>query len=79
MSLRKLLALSALSLGVSSVLPAQAMQNAPATLGPVPAAMLAYEASEDPNFIDRTKSPGTWPADWPALCGKAPRVTKPRY
>jgi hypothetical protein len=43
------------------------------------AAMLAYEASEDPNFIDRTKSPGTWPADWPALCGKAPRVTKPRY
>ncbi len=43
------------------------------------AAMLAYEASEDPNFIDRTKSPGTWPADWPALCGKAPRVTRPRY
>jgi hypothetical protein len=40
------------------------------------AAMLAYEASEDPNFIDRTKSPGTWPADWPALCGKAPRVSR---
>ena len=43
------------------------------------AAMLAYQASEDPNFIDRTKSPWTWPADWPALCGKAPRKTKPRY
>jgi carboxypeptidase Q len=42
------------------------------------AAMLAYEASEDPTFIDRTKSPGTWPANWPTNCGKAPRVTKPR-
>ena len=43
------------------------------------AAMLAYLASEDPTFIDRTKSPGTWPADWPANCGDAPRKTKPRF
>ena len=42
------------------------------------AAMLAYLASEDPEFISRQKSPGTWPADWPANCGKAPRKTKPR-
>ena len=42
------------------------------------AAMLAYEASEDPEFITRDRSPGTWPATWPANCGKAPRVTKPR-
>ncbi|MEO8451244.1 MAG: M20/M25/M40 family metallo-hydrolase, partial [Gemmatimonadota bacterium] len=38
-------------------------------------AMLAYLASEDPEFIAREKSPGTWPADWPANCGKAPRKT----
>ena len=43
------------------------------------AAMLAYLASEDPVFIDRTKSPGTWPANWPANCGDAPRTTRPRY
>ena len=43
------------------------------------AAMLAYLASEDPTFIDRTKSPGTWPADWPANCGNAPRKTNPRF
>jgi hypothetical protein len=43
------------------------------------AAMLAYLASEDPTFISRQRSPGSWPADWPANCGKAPRVTKPRY
>lgn len=43
------------------------------------AAMLAYEASEDPEFISREKSPGTWPVDWPANCGKAPRKTRPRY
>jgi len=43
------------------------------------AAMLAYLASEDPMFIDRTKSPGTWPANWPANCGNAPRKTNPRY
>jgi carboxypeptidase Q len=43
------------------------------------AAMLAYLASEDPVFIDRTKSPGTWPANWPENCGDAPRVTRPRY
>lgn len=43
------------------------------------AAMLAYLASEDPVFIDRTKSPGTWPANWPANCGDAPRATRPRY
>jgi hypothetical protein len=42
------------------------------------AAMLAYEASEDPNFIKRDRSPGTWPADWPNNCGKAPRKTRPR-
>jgi carboxypeptidase Q len=43
------------------------------------AAMLAYLASEDPAFIDRTKSPGQWPANWPANCGNAPRRTNPRY
>jgi hypothetical protein len=43
------------------------------------AAMLAYLASEDPAFIAREKSPGTWPADWPANCGKAPRKTRPRF
>ena len=42
------------------------------------AAMLAYEASEDPQFIRRDRSPGTWPAGWPANCGKAPRVTRAR-
>ncbi|MEO7083442.1 MAG: M20/M25/M40 family metallo-hydrolase [Gemmatimonadaceae bacterium] len=42
------------------------------------AAMMAYLASEDPEFINRTKSPGTWPANWPANCGKAPKMTKPR-
>jgi hypothetical protein len=42
------------------------------------AAMLAYLASEDPDFIARERSPGTWPADWPKNCGKAPRKTKPR-
>ncbi len=43
------------------------------------AALLAYQASEDPELIAREKSPGSWPADWPANCGKAPRVTRPRY
>lgn len=43
------------------------------------AALLAYLASEDPDFIKRDKSPGTWPANWPANCGKVPRSTKPRY
>lgn len=43
------------------------------------AAMLAYMASEDPVFIDRTKSPGTWPPNWPENCGDAPRSTRPRY
>jgi Zn-dependent M28 family amino/carboxypeptidase len=42
------------------------------------AAMLAYLASEDPAFIKRDKSPGEWPANWPANCGKAPRKTRPR-
>ena len=42
------------------------------------AALMAYMASEDPAFISREKSPGTWPADWPNNCGKAPRATKPR-
>jgi hypothetical protein len=43
------------------------------------AAMLSYLASEDPEFIDRTKSPGTWPANWPANCGDGARRTRPRY
>lgn len=43
------------------------------------AALLAYQASEDPEFIAREKSPGQWPENWPANCGKAPRVTRPRY
>ena len=43
------------------------------------AALLVYEASEDPEFISREKSPGTWPANWPENCGKAPRVTRPRF
>jgi hypothetical protein len=43
------------------------------------AAMLAYLASEDPVFIDRTRSPGQWPANWPANCGTAPRTTRPRF
>ncbi|HEV8447918.1 MAG TPA: M20/M25/M40 family metallo-hydrolase [Gemmatimonadaceae bacterium] len=42
------------------------------------AAMLVYLASEDPDFIARDRSPGTWPANWPLNCGKAPRKTKPR-
>jgi hypothetical protein len=41
--------------------------------------MMAYLASEDPVFIDRTKSPGTWPANWPANCGLAPRQTRARF
>ncbi len=41
-------------------------------------AEMAYLASEDPSFISREKSPGTWPANWPANCGKVPRKTKPR-
>lgn len=43
------------------------------------AAMMIYLASEDPNFIKRDKSPGNWPAAWPANCQGAPRKTKPRY
>jgi hypothetical protein len=42
------------------------------------AAMLVYLASEDPDFIKRDRSPGTWPANWPANCGHVPRSTKPR-
>jgi hypothetical protein len=42
------------------------------------AALMAYLASEDPEFIARAKSPGTWPATWPANCGKAPRQTRGR-
>ncbi|HET6679601.1 MAG TPA: M20/M25/M40 family metallo-hydrolase [Gemmatimonadaceae bacterium] len=42
------------------------------------AALLVYEASEDPTFIARDRSPGEWPANWPANCGKAPRATNPR-
>ncbi len=43
------------------------------------AALMVYLASEDPEFIKRDKSPGTWPANWPANCGKVPRTTRPRY
>jgi carboxypeptidase Q len=43
------------------------------------AAMMVYLASEDPDFIKRDRSPGTWPANWPANCGKVPRKTRPRY
>lgn len=43
------------------------------------AAMMAYLASEDPEFIARTRSPGNWRDDWPAQCGKAPRKTSPRF
>ena len=43
------------------------------------AALMAYMASEDPEFIKRDRSPGTWPANWPANCGKVPRKTRPRY
>jgi carboxypeptidase Q len=42
------------------------------------AAMMAYLASEDPEFIKRDRSPGTWPTNWPSNCGKVPRVTRPR-
>jgi hypothetical protein len=42
------------------------------------AALLAYQASEDPEFIARDKSPGEWPENWPENCGKAPRKTRPR-
>ena len=42
------------------------------------AALMVYLASEDPEFIKRDRSPGTWPADWPANCGKVPRTTRPR-
>jgi hypothetical protein len=42
------------------------------------AALLAYQASEDPQFIARDRSPGEWPANWPENCGKAPRKTRPR-
>ncbi len=34
------------------------------------AALLVYLASEDPEFIKRDRSPGTWPANWPENCGK---------
>ncbi len=43
------------------------------------AALMVYLASEDPEFIKRDRSPGTWPANWPTNCGKVPRTTKPRY
>jgi hypothetical protein len=36
--------------------------------------MLAYLASEDPTLISRERVQGNWPD-----CGKAPRVTKPRW
>lgn len=38
------------------------------------AAMMVYLASEDPTFIKRDRSPGTFPAS----CGNAPRVTRLR-
>ena len=42
------------------------------------AALMMYMASEDPEFISRDKSPGTWPPNWPENCGKAPRTTRAR-
>ena len=42
------------------------------------AALMVYLASEDPDFIKRDRSPGTWPANWPSNCGKVPRKTRPR-
>jgi hypothetical protein len=42
------------------------------------AALMVYLASEDPEFIKRDRSPGTWPAGWPSNCGHVPRSTKPR-
>jgi hypothetical protein len=42
------------------------------------AAMMVYLASEDRGFISRERSPGTWPANWPANCGTPPRKTRPR-
>ncbi|MEO5567524.1 MAG: M20/M25/M40 family metallo-hydrolase [Gemmatimonadaceae bacterium] len=43
------------------------------------AAMMVYLASEDPQFIDRTRAPGAWPETWPANCGKAARKPLPRF
>jgi hypothetical protein len=34
---------------------------------------------ERPAFIKRDRSPGAWPANWPANCGRVPRKTRPRY
>jgi carboxypeptidase Q len=42
-------------------------------------AMLAYAASEDPQFIPRDRSPGPWNDNWPGRCGLANRKTNPRY
>ena len=42
-------------------------------------AMLAYAASEDPQFIPRDRSPGPWDNNWPARCGLGARKTNPRY
>lgn len=38
------------------------------------AAMLAYEAAEDPRAVSRDHSPGAWPT-----CPKGPRRTRPRW
>ena len=38
------------------------------------AALMAYQASEDPDLISRERSPGNWPAS----CGNTPRKTRPR-
>jgi hypothetical protein len=43
------------------------------------AAMLAYAASEDPQFIPRDRSPGPWNDNWPARCGLGARKTNPRF
>jgi len=43
------------------------------------AALMVYLASEDPEFITRDRSPGTWPANWPVNYGTMPRKTRPRY
>jgi hypothetical protein len=42
-------------------------------------AMLAYAASEDPQFISRDRSPGPWNDNWPTRCGLSARKTNPRF
>ena len=43
------------------------------------AAMMAYLSSEDPEFISREKSPGTWPATGRRTAARRRRSRSPRY